>query len=253
MLTLACTVHDDKGGLIWLIEKQAPTLLDLFDSIVVVATKGTAPTVVKSLKNFDLSVITRPNNTVGLTFYEALKQGWATGADRIFYADFDRILHWAEFRPAELKRLVLALRRTDKADYVVLERSPRAYRTHHEALIKTEAIANSVISGVLDGYTMHDYLGGAFVLSRRAAEWALRDGKTIDLGFYSLWPLLTSLNKGKIVYRFCEGLEWETPDRYRDEIKKAGGVAKWREGLNTAREWAYRTDIARQTIRPLVS
>lgn len=253
MLTLACTVHDAKGGLLWLIEKQVPALLDLFGSIVVVATKGTAPTVTKTLKNLNVSVITRPNNTVGLTFYEALKQGWSTGADRIFYADFDRILHWAEFRSAELKRLVTALRRADKVDYLVLERSPRAYRTHHEALIKTEAIANSVISGVLDGYYIHDYLGGAFVLSRRAAEWALYEGKTSDLGFYSLWPLLTKLRKGKIAYRFCEGLEWETPDRYRGEIKKAGGMTKWREGLSSAQEWSYRTDIARQTIRPLVS
>ena len=253
MLTLTCTVHDANGGLLWLIEKQASSLLNLFDSVVVVATKGTAPTLSAALRKHGISVVTRPNNTVGLTFYEALKQGWATGADRIFYADFDRILHWAEFRAAELKRLVAALRRTDKVDYLVLERSPRAYRTHHEALIKTEAIANSVISGVLDGYEIHDYLGGAFVLSRRAAEWVLHEGKTLDLGFYSLWPLLTALHKGKIAYRRCEGLEWETPDRYRAEIKKVGGIAKWRETLATPKEWAYRTDIARQTIRPLVS
>lgn len=253
MLTLTCTVHDVNGGLLWLIEKQVSNLLSLFDSVVVVATKGTASSVSVALRERGISVVVRPNNTVGLTFYESLKQGWATGADRVFYADFDRILHWAEFRSAELKKLVTALRRADKTDYLVLERSPRAYRTHHEALIKTEAIANSVISGVLDGYAMHDYLGGAFVLSRRAAEWALHEGKTKDLGFYSLWPLLTALHKGKIAYRRCEGLEWETPDRYCDEIKKAGGIAKWRESLNSAQEWAYRTDIAQQTIRPLVS
>lgn len=253
MLTLACTVHDAKGGLLWLIKKQAAELLGLFDAVVVVATKGTAPIVGTTLRELGITVVARPNNTVGLTFYEALKQGWATGADRVFYADFDRILHWAEFRSAELKRLATALRRADKVDYLVLERSPRAYRTHNEALIKTEAVANAVISKALDGKHSHDYLGGAFVLSRRAAEWALRDGKTLDLGFYSLWPLLTKLHKGKIAYRFCQGLEWETPDRFRDEVKKAGGVKTWRESLDTAHEWGYRVDIARQTIRPLVS
>lgn len=251
MLALTCTVHDASGGLEWLIKKQTATLTKLFDAVVVVATQGTHVSVITQLREQGITVVVRKNNQVGATFYESLKQGWATGADTIFYADFDRILHWAEFKLPELKRVVNALRKK-AGDYTVLERSARAYATHHEALIKTEAIANSVISQALGEIKKHDYLGGAFVLSRRAAEWALRDGKTADLAFYSLWPLITKFNNGKINYRTCEGLEWETPDRYRAEVKKAGGVKAWRESLNTAHEWVYRTDIARQTIRPLV-
>lgn len=253
MLTLTCTVHDPKAGLLWLVKKQSQTLLDLFDQVIVVATKSTHKTLVAAIKEAGIVVEKRQGDEVGVTYYEAIKEAWATGADRIFYCDFDRILHWAEWRAAELKTLAKALRRADKTDFLVMERSERAYNTHHQALIETEAIANAVISRSLAEDEIHDYLSGSFGLSRQAAEWILRDGHTFDLGFWSLWPLIAKYEKGRIGYRVCEGLEWETPDRYRDEVKKAGGVKKWRDHLSTAEEWAYRTDMAQQFVRPLVS
>lgn len=253
MLTLTCTVHDPKAGLLWLVKKQAVNLQSLFDQVVVVATKSTDKKLVAALRDFGVVIRQRTGDQVGVTYYEAIKDGWATGADRIFYCDLDRILHWAEFRTAELTTLAKALRRADKTDYMALERSERAYDTHHDALIETEAIANAVISRSLAEDKIHDYLSGAFVLSRRAAEWILRDGQTFDLGFWSLWPLLVRYERGRLGYRVCEGLEWETPDRYRDEVKKAGGIKKWREGWSSAQEWAYRTDMAQQFVRPLVS
>ena len=38
----------------------------------------------------------------------------------------------------------------------------------------------------------------------------------------------------KVGYRLCEGLEFETPDRYGPEIELAGGLGAWMETVNAS-------------------
>jgi neutral trehalase len=49
------------------------------------------------------------------------------------------------------------------------------------------------------------------------------------------------------LYIEVEGLEWETLDRYRDEIKTQG-IEKWKQDFQTASEWRRRTEMLRDFI-----
>ena len=58
----------------------------------------------------------------------------------------------------------------------------------------------------------------------------------------------------KVGYRLCEGLEFETPDRYGPEIELTGGLGAWMEAMNASpKRWAHRlrmaTEIAEAATR----
>ena len=68
----------------------------------------------------------------------------------------------------------------------------------------------------------------------------------LGVGVDAEWPLLLQRAPGiKVGYRACEGLEFETPDRYRPEIESAGGLAAWTEAMNASpKRWAHRLRMA---------
>jgi len=48
-----------------------------------------------------------------------------------------------------------------------------------------------------------------------------------------------------VAYRACDGLEFETPDRYLQEVNAAGGVEKWLDWIDSSPdEWARRIEFA---------
>ena len=66
-------------------------------------------------------------------------------------------------------------------------------------------------------------------------------------GFYAEWPITLWRSARNPLYLECEGLEWETPDRYIEEIK-AQGYEEWKKSFQTGSEWRRRSVMLRDFI-----
>jgi hypothetical protein len=60
------------------------------------------------------------------------------------------------------------------------------------------------------------------------------------------WPLLILNREGyRIGHQRCEGLEFETADRFGAEIEAAGGYQAWEAEMDSdPRQWVFRLKIA---------
>ncbi len=257
MIVLACTIHDPQAGLKWLSDKHVSWLLSLFDKVVIVSSPFTSDQYLLSLKQSGPVIKKRTDNRVGRTYFEAIQQACKFNPDYVWYCDFDRILHWSEHFPSELKKFVKFLKmqvgQNKQPDYVVCERTRQGYLKHHTALYETEQIANMVISHSMKQKTMHDFLSGSFVFSRKALRLIQKSGPTSAYEFFGHWPVLLQKNKMKILWKKFHGLEWETPNQNREAVQKAGGVEAWRESLSSPQEWERRTKIARSVVKNILS
>ncbi len=247
MHILASTLLDQQGGLRWLCDAHLVELTELFDEIVIVATRDTNKDLIAQLRKAGIRVLLPKKQGIFNGYYLSLASAYAAGADTILYADFDRIIHWIHTYPAELKKVI---GKAARHAYLVLGRTVRAHATHHEPLYLTEPTANQIISLAMEETKEQDYLAGAFSVSRRAVSKILKHGTCTFFELYAHWPLLLKRSGYAPTYMRCEGLEWETPDRFQDEVKKAGGVAAWRDAQSTPAEWKRRVTIASQIMKP---
>jgi hypothetical protein len=62
---------------------------------------------------------------------------------------------------------------------------------------------------------------------------------------YGEWVALLAGPGIPLTYVECAGLDWETPDRYRDEVRRVGRAA-WRRAMSTPAEWVMRRAMARE-------
>jgi hypothetical protein len=88
-----------------------------------------------------------------------------------------------------------------------------------------------------------DLLAPSFVLSREAARVLLRRSRARDAQVYGEWAAIVPRLAPTVAYIECRGLDWETPDRHRRAVRRAG-LAAWRKRQETPREWAARTAMA---------
>jgi hypothetical protein len=159
--------------------------------------------------------------------HESVRRALAAGAAGVQYCDFDRLLHWLEVFPAELRDVVA---RIDRADCVVLGRTARAWETHPRCMAETEALFNVAFSHLL-GVESWDFGAGSRTFRREAAVFLLdhsppEDGWAID----AAWPLMLARSGYEVAYRAVDGLEWETPDQRRgavapDAVRRAMAAA----------------------------
>jgi hypothetical protein len=176
---------------------------------------------------------------------DALKCALHLEAPAILFCDFDRVLHWAECYPDELARVVKDL---GERDFTVLGRTERAFESHPRVQRDTEAIVNTVYASV-SGYAW-DVTAAARGISRRAAVAILDGCHEPSIGTDVAWPLFLQRRGGfTIGYCATEGLEFETADRYADQVAAAGGLAAWMAQLDAApQRWAERLDVARVEV-----
>jgi hypothetical protein len=165
--------------------------------------------------------------------------------EHIHYTDFDRLLRWVETRPDEWRAVVEKLK---QADCLIIGRTPEAYDTHPQALIRTEAISNSVTS-FLVGKQM-DVSAGSKGFSRSAVEYLLKaspPGRA--LGTDAEWPVLLHKAGYLIDYLEVEGLDWESADRYQNWAAGAEGQRKAALAYDAdPKNWADRVEVAREIV-----
>ncbi|MBM3992502.1 MAG: hypothetical protein FJ298_16100 [Planctomycetes bacterium] len=248
-IVLAATINDSHGGLAWLVEKHLLALFELFDEIFLVAPPDTNKDLLAAFTRGGCHVTQWTGKKPVCGYHIAVSKGVKAGAEHIFYIDMDRVLHWMETHPHELKKAVALAKKTD---WLIGERHPEDYRAHPKAMYQTEQLPNAIISQVVGSNKTRDFLAGTFSFSRRAATLIIKKGDCDFPELFGLWPKLLSEQGFKPLFKTYRGLSWETPDRYTDEILRSGGLKKWREQYSTATEWEKRVQYMVGFVRRIL-
>jgi len=181
--------------------------------------------------------------------YMAIKKALDTPADFIHYADMDRLLHWVETRPEELKQAVGEIM---KSDCIIFGRTQAAYRTHPQALITTERISNRIVSDILK--IEMDVSAGSKSFSRTAAQHIIDNCQTDNsIGTDAEWPICIKQAGFILEYIQVEGLEWESADQFLSRAATADERAQSaREYDADPKHWSRRIEIADEIIQTAI-
>ncbi len=254
-VALAATHHDPEGRLYDQTARVLPQLTRIFSALAIQATQASQKRSLDLLAGAGALVqqeeSAQPSSLIllGRARRDALECALRLDAPTILFCDFDRVLHWAEWYPDELSRVANDLA---AHDFTVLGRTERAFATHPRIQRDTEAIANTVYASV-SGHTW-DVTAAARGLSRRAAAAILAGCDEPSVGTDLAWPLFLQRSAGfTIGYCPTEGLEFETADRYGDQVAAAGGLEAWIAQLDAEpQRWIERLDVARVEVAAAV-
>jgi hypothetical protein len=243
-VALAATLHDPPGALASAIQHTLPRLQDLYRAVAVATSPPTAARVKRLLAEAGVHAGTPAANLRGPLYRLSIRRALASAAARIHYLDLDRALHW--FTRAR-RELAAALRVARRHPVLLLGRTRKAHRSHHLPLYATEALVNRLIAVRLGSPATLDLLVPSFVLGRDAAALLLARSRARDTALYGEWAALLLSLAPEVGYLECRGLEWETPDRHRGAVRRAG-LAAWRRRLETPAEWTLRVNMAHRFI-----
>ena len=84
-------------------------------------------------------------------------------------------------------------------------------------------------------------------MSRRAVEYLAEHGRVHDVGTDGEWPILLRRAEQTSAAStvLTEGLEFESGDRFPDEVAQAGGLAAWNAARDReAERWVFRARLA---------
>ncbi len=251
-ICLAIVYHDPKGRLHKQIEKVLPTISPMFHGIAVYASAAVQEKTLNYFVEFGAKVQqdgATLGGKIGLARRRAILMALETPCTHILYCDSDRLFHWGEAYPEELKQIIDKIA---EYDLTVLGRTQRAFQTHPQPQRDTEAIVNRVFA--LTSQKKWDVTVGARGLSRRAAAAILNGCPDEKLSTDVSWPLfLQHLGGYSLGYLEVEGLEFETADRFQDEVATAGGVQAWIARIeNDPWQWAHRLEMARTEIKAML-
>lgn len=249
---LAATHHDPDARQLAQLRRVLPALAANFAGVTVFMTAQTVAETEPILAQSGVSAVWADpalpvgHGHLGLWRRSALAaavQGWPE-ADCFLFCDLDRALHWAERFADELPT---ALGFATGYDCTVFGRTSRAFATHPRAQRETEAIANhcfSLVSGLA-----WDLMSACRGLSRRAATLIVEDCDDDTVGSDCSWPLLCRQAGLSLGYLETEGMEFETMDRYEDELATLGGAQAWLERFDAdPRQWLGRIELARAEV-----
>jgi hypothetical protein len=253
--TLATTQHDPDGRLTGQLARVVPVLTRIFNGIAIQATHASQPSALDLLRSAGALVRQETSSEfnglpyLGATRRAAVELALSLDAEFIVFCDFDRVLHWAEYHAAELAQVAASI---SAHDFTVLGRTERAFASHPRTQRDTEAIINHVYA-TSSGNTW-DVTAAARGISRRAALALLEGCSDRSIGTDVAWPLFLSRAGGfTLGYLAIEGLEFETADRYADQIAAAGGLAQWIAQIDAnPQQWAFRLELARIEVESAI-
>lgn len=257
-VALAATHHDPEGLLYDQTARILPLLHEFYCHSTVVVTPTTRTPSRDLLKAQGVTLIDdnsdlpRGHLHLGLWRRVAVERALhhSPAATHIHFCDFDRVLHWAEYYPDELKTTLDFLVRYD---FTVLGRTPRAFASHPRIQRDTEGIVNQVFHQVSG--EPWDVTAASRGLSRRAVQTIAADCHDDTIGSDCSWPLFVMRRGGlNLGYLQTEGLEFETLDRYGSMIEELGGPAAWMARADSdPRNWAFRLEMARLEVESIVA
>lgn len=254
-IALATIYHDPHGRLCEQAQRVLPLLTRLFSGIAINATPETDPRLLQIFARDALIRRDTPGDEpqrprIGLARKEAVELALQLDCSAVLYCDGDRILHWAEYHPDELKHIIPQL---GECDFTVLGRTRRAFDTHPATMRETESIINRVF-GLVSG-NFWDITSGARGLSRPAVQAVIANCHDEDIRTDASWPLfLQRQGNYSMQYITADGLEYETTDKFCAEVAEAGGSEAWLARLeHDPQQWSARLDMARAELDAILA
>ena len=250
-IILSSTYHDPQFRLKSLLVTALPTIKELFSQVIIFLTPLTNSTASAFLTNEGFQVIISES----MKQVEIYKKSIKIAIDyvenpqiqRIFYIDFDRLIHWINSYPDELKNIV---ENNSDVHYLHIARTSRAFETHPSTQKETEKIINALSSKTLGFKETIDVISVCFLFTKELGERILEFNNPTKTGFYGIWPIIFWKFATKNRYIEVEGLEWETPDRFQPEISKVG-YDEWLKKFQSPEEWKKRVQFIQDTIEEL--
>jgi hypothetical protein len=245
-VALTVTVHQPDERLAGLAEAQTGALVSRYAATAAYCSYETHPTILDLLRHHRVALRVHDRESAGIHSLgdirrETVRLGLQAGTPHLQMCDFDRALHWVAHYPQELEAIIAVI-----ADYdlLVLGRTKRAWATHPPYQADTEPLFNHVFA-LVTGLTW-DVGAGSRGLSRWAAETLLKISQEPTVGVDAEWPLLLLKRDGfRVGHRPCDGLEFETADRFRPEIEMAGGYQAWEAQMSADPDgWVFRLRVA---------
>ncbi len=177
--------------------------------------------------------------------WSALKAALDFSPSHIHYVDFDRLLRWVEKSPAEWQAMI---EKVERCDFLLIGRSPAAYRTHPRALIETEQISNRVVSSLVGQRV--DASAGSKGFSCRAVEFILEHCPPGHaLGTDGEWTVALHRAGYLMDYVEADGLDWESADRYQDSAADTDQqVDAARLYDQDVKHWQRRVEVADEVV-----
>ncbi|MFX1444514.1 MAG: hypothetical protein ACFFHV_13960 [Promethearchaeota archaeon] len=245
---LSSTLHDPELKFIDLMKSVLPLMETLFKERIVCCTPSTQEKVINFLRAKDFKIIIGNSmDQVGnykLSIQASLKYIANPKTQKILYIDFDRLLHWLNNYPNELSN---AISTNTNFDYVHIGRTSRAFETHPPTQKETEGIINEIASKILGFPKKKDIISVCFLISKELGNRIIKLKNVTTTGFYSSWPIIFWSIAETKKYIEVEGLEWETPDQFKDEIKELG-YEIWLEKFQSAKEWRKRVKLLHEGL-----
>jgi len=245
-VALAMTSHERDDRLVDLAEAQLPALADRYTALIAYCSRDTHPALLAVLRRCGATVHLDSTEAAGIQQLgiirrETLRAGLLAGTSHLQLCDFDRAIHWSACCPGEMDAIAAEI---PSYDLLVLGRTERAWASHPPYQAETEPLFNKTFA-LVSGRSW-DIGAGSRGLSRRAAETLLETSQEPTIGVDAEWPLLLLNRPGFCVgYRPCEGLEFETADRFGAEIEAAGGYAAWEAQMSAdPGRWVLRLRVA---------
>jgi len=246
-LVLASTLHEPENRLGDIIIKFGGFITEIFESAHVMLSPATHSDISNALEDFEFNVSRGPKTIDGI-YKSAIKNALEEDPKKIFYCDFDRALHWAKVNNQELREVSDL---SDGHDFLLPGRTPRAFGTHPDTQTMTEGVVNRIASKILGFQETRDVLSACWRFTPRIAEKLLQVSTCNTYGFYCKWPIVAWREAQNPGYVEVEGLEWETPDRYRREIREKG-YDTWLEEFMTLDEWRRRITIQNEIVEAII-
>jgi hypothetical protein len=244
-VALVVTANQLDERLVATVEVQLPALVACYASVTAFCSRETHPTILGLLREQGVSVHVDPEASAGIQRIgevrrKAVQAGLEAGTSHLQMCDFDRAIHWVAHYPEELRAVISEI---PNYDLLVLGRTERAWATHPPYQAETEPLFNHVFA--LATGLAWDVGAGSRGLSRRAGELLLDLSEERTVGVDAEWPLLVLNRDGFVAgQRLCEGLEFETADRYGPEIEAAGDYPAWEAQVSAdPRQWVFRLEV----------
>ncbi len=248
-VVLLGAVHDPEGRIAALLPGDLPLLQHHYARIAAICGVATLPATIEALRRSGVTIISGDDIPINARPYALGVMAAHAEWDHVHLCDFDSALHWARAWPDELDRVNATIA---AYDFLLLGRTARAMASLPDAQRETERLINLLFArttGGLDPWrlgneadTLIDLCTGAWGFSRRGIAALHRQSRVTDIGFHAEWPLLACDTPDlRCAYLPCEGLEYETADRYGDQIVAAGGIEAWYARQNAdIHQWQQR-------------
>ena len=251
-VSLASPLHDPEGRLAYLIRKHGKHLKTMyFGSVAVKMTNGTHRDTIKALDSAKIIYESEPKKShyvsMGITYKGAAKMALKFKTRYVHVCDFDRILHWIDKYPNELRDTIEYL--PSNYGLTWIGRTQRAFETHPRTQRETESIVN-ILASQKAGQDI-DIMSGSFGFDERTAKLLLKNSKKNDYSFFADFVVVALKQNIETYSITVDGLEWETPDQYRDKIQKEG-YQDWLDEFMSLPEWKRRIELLERNTEVLV-